>query len=214
MMAATTVWPSMALPSRRTPMRASSLHRRTVGLCEITHSHVWHDWCICVTWPICMCDTIRSCVSRALFKCVRRKIHMEEGAVVPEDTHVSGICCRQQKKMRSNLREGMFRKSRRWYDSFICVTKCHDSFMHVTKWHDSFMCVTKCARILKRACLVSVEDLPTTVSEYTLHFHVHASCHTYRWITRDVWMHHITHIISMRRVIRTNALCQTYECAM
>ena len=43
-------------------------------MCDMTHSYVWHDSCICVTWLIYMCETIH--VWRDAFLCVTWRIHV------------------------------------------------------------------------------------------------------------------------------------------
>jgi len=103
----------------------------------MTHSDVWHDSCICVTWLIFVCDMTHSYVWHDSFRCVTWLIHM------CDITH-----------------------SYVWHDSFICVATLmhtcdithayvwHDSCIHVTwlihtcdmtdsyAWHDAFLCVT------------------------------------------------------------------------
>jgi len=103
----------------------------------MTHSCVWHDSFICVTWPIHMRDMTHSCV-----------------------WHDSSICVTWLIFMRDMTHSYV------WHDSYICVTwlmfmrdmthscVCHDSFVSVTwhihmrdmtcsyVWNDSFICVT------------------------------------------------------------------------
>jgi len=43
---------------------------RLVHMCDMTHSCVWHDSCICVTWRIHVCDMTHSCVWHDSFICV------------------------------------------------------------------------------------------------------------------------------------------------
>ena len=80
----------------------------------MTHSYVWHDSFICVTWLIHMCDMTHSYVWHDSFICVTWLIHMYDM------TH-----------------------SYAWRDSFICVTwliqMCDMTLSYV--WHNSFMCV-------------------------------------------------------------------------
>ena len=85
-------------------------------MCDMTHSYVWHDSFICVTWLIHMCDMIHAHVWHDSFICVTRLIHM------CDMTH-----------------------SYVWHDSLTCVIwLIHMCDMtHSCVWHDSFICVTR-----------------------------------------------------------------------
>jgi len=86
-----------------------------VRVCDVTHSYVWRDSSIFVTWLIHMCDMTHSYVWSASSICVTQPIHMCDLA-----------------------------HSYVWHDSFACVTwlirmcdmthsyACHDSFIFVT----------------------------------------------------------------------------------
>jgi len=86
----------------------------------MTHSYVWHDSFICVTWLIHMCDMTHSYVWHDSFICVTWSIHM------CDMTH-----------------------SYVWHDPFICVTwSIHMCDMtHSYVWHGSFICVTVMSHI-------------------------------------------------------------------
>jgi len=45
-------------------------------MCDMTHSHVWHDACICVTWPTHTCAMTHSYVGHDSFIGVPQLIHM------------------------------------------------------------------------------------------------------------------------------------------
>jgi len=45
-------------------------------MCDMTHSYVWHDSFICVTWLIHMCDMTHSHVWHDSFTCVTWLIHI------------------------------------------------------------------------------------------------------------------------------------------
>ena len=47
-------------------------------MCDMTHSYVWHDSFICVTWLIRMCDTTHSYVWHDSFTCVTWLIYMRD----------------------------------------------------------------------------------------------------------------------------------------
>jgi len=91
-----------------------------VRTCDLTHSYVWHDSFICVTWLVRKCDIlIRTCdmthsyVWHDSFVCVTWLIHM------CDLTH-----------------------SYVWHDSFVCVTWLDRMFdmIYSYVWHDSFVC--------------------------------------------------------------------------
>jgi len=106
----------------------SLLHRTAPCICDMTHSYVWHNplirvtWlihmCHCctaprpvyVTWLIHMCDTTHSYVWRGSFICVTAAPH----------------CAMYM-----------------WHDSFICVTQptCMCDVAHSYVWHRSILCV-------------------------------------------------------------------------
>jgi len=85
-----------------------------IHLCNMTHSHVWRNSFICVTWLIHMCDMTHPCVWHDWFIWVTWRIHM------CDMTH-----------------------SYAWHDSFICVTWLIHmrDITHSCAWHDSFICV-------------------------------------------------------------------------
>jgi len=47
-----------------------------IHMCDMTHSHLWHDSFTCVTWLIHMCDVTHSCAWRDAFTCVTWLIQM------------------------------------------------------------------------------------------------------------------------------------------
>jgi len=93
-------------------------------VCNMTRSYVWYNWLLCVTWLIHMCDMTCSYVWHDSSICVTWLIHKFNM------THPYGFC---------------------WY-SFTYVTTCiymADStrsytcgMTHSYLWHDSFICVT------------------------------------------------------------------------
>jgi len=87
----------------------------THAMCDMTHSCAWHDSVKCVTWLSHVCDMTHSYVWHDSFICVTWLIH------VCDMTH-----------------------SYSWHDSFICVTWLFHvcDMTHSCVWHDSFICVT------------------------------------------------------------------------
>jgi len=165
----------------------------------MTHSNVWHDSFVSMTWPIHMCDMAHSYVRHDTFKCVIwliRKYDVTHSYV----WYGAFICvtCRIQMCDMTH--------SHVWYSAFICVTwrihMCdmtfshmrHDSFLHATywifvymfcashicvcdmtlsqEWHDSFPCTTPLIhmRAMTR-CYICV-TWPTHISD-TNHSYLH-----------------------------------------
>ena len=102
-------------------MRWSGMHMNEscpastfIHMCDMTHSYVWHDSFICVTWLIHMCGMTHSYVWQDSFICVTWLIRM------CDVTHVYV-----------------------WHDSFICVTwlihVCDMTHSYVRR--GSFVCV-------------------------------------------------------------------------
>jgi len=101
-------------------------------VCDMTHSCVWHDSFICVTWLIHMCDMTNSYVCDMTHSCVWSVScsfvwhdsfgarHLEK--VVVRVTWLTYV----------------------WHDSIICVRwLIHVCDMtHPCVWHDVFICVT------------------------------------------------------------------------
>ena len=84
---------------------------------DMTHSHVWHDPSICVTWPIHMCEWL-------FYMCDINHAYV---------WHDSAMCV---------TRRILYLHV--WHDSFICVTKLVHmcDITHPYMWQDSFICVT------------------------------------------------------------------------
>jgi len=57
-----------------------------IHMCDMTHSYVWHDSFMCVTWLIHMCAMTHSCVWHDSFICVTRLIHL---CAIPHADHVN-----------------------------------------------------------------------------------------------------------------------------
>jgi len=129
-------------------------------VCDMTHSHLWHDsfrcgiWLRdmtlymnelchpcesfrCVTWFIQMCDMTHSDVWHDSFRCVTWLIQMCD-MTHPYMWHDSFICVTWLIQMCDMTHPYM------WHDSFRCVTwliqMC--DMTHPYMWHDSFRCVT------------------------------------------------------------------------
>jgi len=154
-------------------------------MCDMTHSYVWHDSFICVTWlnhmcDIHMCDTTHSYVWHDSFICAWL-IHM------------------------CDMTRSRVRHSYVWHDSFICVTwlihMCDMTHSHV--WHDSLiwhehtsphwadhqLCdTTPFIGVTWLNLMCDMTQTGTTIIEYT------TNCVTWRihmctWLTRECDIH-------------------------
>jgi len=105
-----------------------------VHVCGVTHSYVWHDSFICVTWLIHVYgDTTQSYVSW---------VHWFFG--IPAHTTHSYAWHDPFMCLEWVIHICAITHSYVWHDSFICVTRLiHMCDMtHSYVWHDSFICVT------------------------------------------------------------------------
>jgi len=62
-----------------------SVLQRVAVCCSVLHvcqEYVWHDSCMCVTWPIHMCDMTHSYVWHDPFICVTWLIHMSRDSFI------------------------------------------------------------------------------------------------------------------------------------
>jgi len=102
-----------------------------IHMCDMTHSHVWHDSFIYVTWLIHMCDMTHSHVWHDSFiydtyTCVHRVCAHEFVSMctwVREYVHMSSWVCAHENPRDPNY-------------FHVCDT------IHSYVWHDSFICVT------------------------------------------------------------------------
>jgi len=113
-----------------------------IHMCDMTHSYVWHDSFICVAWLTLMCDMThpstcaRSYVWRDSFIRVTRLIHIRDitRSYVWHDSSTS-MC-----SVISDMTH-----SHTWHASFVYVTwpihMCDTTHSHA--WHDSFTCVPR-----------------------------------------------------------------------
>jgi len=99
-----------------------------IYMCDMTHWYVWHDTCICVTWHMHMCDMTHWYVWHDSFMCDMTRNPQSHFSML------SGISSK-----------------------VVCVWERHELFIlatwlihscdmthstHARVWHDSFMCVT------------------------------------------------------------------------
>jgi len=128
----------------------------------MTHSYVWHDSYICITWLIHLCGMTHSYVWHNSFICVTWLIHLCDVAWL---IHTCDIT-----------------HSYVWHDSFICVTwLIHICDMtHSYVWHAKFICVTWLIHMCDMTHLYTYHDSSICMTWFVGTF-IH-SCTT--WILR------------------------------
>jgi len=98
-------------------------------MCDMTHSYVWHDSFICVTWLIHMCDMTHSSVWHDSFICVTW-LHLLLSRRTWPATWLIHMC---------DITHAYV-----WHHSFICVTwlirMC--GMTHLYVWQNACICVT------------------------------------------------------------------------
>jgi len=133
-----------------------------VRVCDMTHSYMWHDSFICVTWLIHMCDMTHSYVWHDSFICVTWLIHAWKASFVCDMRHVTHLSCVTCPipMWHDSLWHSVWHDScdlHMWHDSFnMTHHKWHDSF---NMWHDSsyvtWLIVTFCVTWLMRPSYVT-----------------------------------------------------------
>ena len=117
-------------------------------MCDVTHSYLWHDPCICAAWRICMCHVTFSHVWHDEFRWVARRIYMRV-IMYLHVWHDACVCVVWRIHMCCAIRDvlGSCRgvPCRLHVYSMTHPNVCHDSFKSGT-WliqnlgHDSFKC--------------------------------------------------------------------------
>ena len=97
------------------------------SMCDMNHSYVGHDWSLCATWLIHMCDM--TYMQHDSFICVTWLICNMTHSCVWHDLYATWLI-------------HMCDMTYMWHDSFICVTwLIHMCTMtHSYVQHDSFIC--------------------------------------------------------------------------
>jgi len=119
-------------------------------MCDMTHSYVWHDSFICLTWLIHVCDMTHSYVWHDSFICVIWLIHICD-ATHPYVWHDSSICVTWLIHMCDMTHSYV------WYDSSIYVwfhsstrmNKCAVTNSYAGR--DACICVNKYVRTYMHA---------------------------------------------------------------
>jgi len=130
-----------------------------IHVCDMTHSCAWHESFMCVTWLAHVCDMTRSCVWHDSFSCMPWLFHVGDMThpCVWED---SFMCVTETRLMQratwySNHR---ITHSCAWRDSCIIIIfmtwRVHHYHVCVCVWHDLFICV----KWLIRVCAMTTKS--------------------------------------------------------
>jgi len=108
----------------------------TMHMCDITHTHVWHDSFTCVTWLFHVCSMTHACMLHNLYTCVTLLFHICDMTLsrVCVCMHVCDCVCVCVKSVCAWHDE--FKTSSTLYKFDIWV--CDD---HANVWHESYVCV-------------------------------------------------------------------------
>jgi len=186
-------------------------------MCDMTHSYVWHDSFICVTWLIHMSlhviaysvtwhamsllisinHVTRSNEWLASVCDINAHIHMSRVAMSHDMTHV-------------------------WHDSFICVTgliyMC--DMTHCYVWHGSFICVTHVTHVTAVTDSNSLHTIDThsqrtthtwhtQSTRYTIDTHSNHSLYTHTMSVVSVCLSLYTCLSNISIYTQSNASCDT-----
>jgi len=146
-----------------------------IHMCHMTHSYVWHDSFTCVAWIVYMCDMTHSYLRYDPSISVH-VYDMTHSYVVTWLMHVCDMT-------RSCTCDTTL--SHVWHNSFTRVWRLiHTSDMtHSYVWHDSFIYAT-----------------------WLTH-----TCGTYEWVMSHIWMFHIIHSYAWRIYVWHNSfICVTW----
>jgi len=195
-------------------------------MCDMTHSYVWHDAFICVTWRIHMCDMTHSYVWHDSRKRVTTLIHMCDmtHSYVWHDSFICVTCLNYIRDMTHSHMIWLFTSvickgggSGMWlgpfhmYDmTFKCVTWLNCMF-DIPPLQEEFICVTwRDSPPLQflRYCRVLLVQCASVECRASFLHHVSNVCLECRALR--LYMSHI----SMSHVAHMNESCHTYECVM
>ena len=172
----------------------------------MTHSYVWHDSFICVTWLIHMCDMTHSYVWHDSFICVTWLIRMCDVTEFICGTWLNRMCVGVEKQ---RLR----RANHPWHDSFVCAVKlirmrdlthlyvCRPRTAVVSKrrspvtWLHSYVCHVSFVRVTWLICMC-------VGFEMQRFRHIHYPCHD------SIRIHDVNHsYVALRRI----RICEVTE---
>jgi len=167
-------------------------------MCDVTHSYVWHDSFICVTWLIRMCDATHSYIC--------------------DTTHVTQTSCHTHERVTSHIKrshgtglnnhvthmneschtyEWVMTYQNRQID-VLCHTyessdtsgwvMSHVWMSHVTHMNES------CDTYVNESCHTYEWVMSHENRRIDALCHTYESCHTYGWVMAHRWMSDVTHI--------------------
>jgi len=146
-------------------------------MCDMTHSYVWHDSFMCVTWLIHMCDMTHWYVWHDSFRTLPE---LKSPPVTPNVRLAFHVC----------------HMTHSYDTAFTCVTwlipMCHMTHSYV--WHDSLICVTWLIRMRDMTHSYVRHDFLDTAMRHIKVTRMDRPCHTYGWVMSHVGKSPGTHM--------------------
>ena len=136
-------------------------------LCDMTHSYVWHDAFMCVTWLIHMCGTTHSCVWHDSFICWCLSVSYR--------ADIFHVCVRHETH------------SYVWRDSFMCAA----CLIRLT--HCNTHCNTHRNTLVSLTATHTVTHTVTLTATHTCPMHTCCTALSYVWhdsFIRVSWLIH------------------------
>jgi len=170
----------------------------------MTHSYVWHDAFICVTWRIHMCDMTHSYVWQDAFICVTWRIHMCD-MTHSYVWHDAFICVTWRLHMCDMTHSYV------WHDAFIRVIShvslrvpwliwtydmthshiCNELYIRLTVLHDLFRYETWLMQMWAWLMGQNAFCAFCMLLDVALVIHMNEACQTHKWVVSHTWMSHV-----------------------
>jgi len=163
----------------------------TTSVCDMTHSHVWHDAFTCVTWLIHMCETTHSHVWQwALMSALR---HLVDVCTVWQDSFIctNFFCFDMTHSYACHLSPWVPCDKSLRYVLFDMTHLYVDLTYSYVSWHDSFICAHLSALHM---CSSKCPMLTWLIHMLTWRIHMrHGMTRSYVliWVPCGIWLRYV-----------------------